>query len=72
MCIRSVQNKIKESIPSKIGKAHYVHQNSVQEKERPRNESPEEIIVNGEVTYNLRNSRFRRQLSQNTVISDML
>ena len=46
-------------------KTHHDHQNSVQENERPENESPEEITVNNRTTYRLRNGRFRRQLSQN-------
>ena len=48
MCIRSVHNKLQKVYLLKYVKAHCDHQNSIQEKERPSNELPEEIIVNRE------------------------
>ena len=67
MYVRSVKTETQESIPAAIGETHYDHQNSVQEKGRPRNESPEDIIINRRATYKLR--RIRRELSQSKLIS---
>ena len=53
-------------------KAHYHQQNSKQEKESQENESPEDITIIGKTTYKLRNGRFRREFSQNKVISEGL
>jgi len=73
MCFRSMQNKMQKSLhPEKKVKAYHVHQKSVQEKKRSENESLEEITVNTETTYSLRNSRFRREFNQNKVISETL
>ena len=60
MSIRSVQNKLQKAYLLKQVNAHCDHQNSVQEKERPRNESPEEIIVNRGATYKVKNGRSRK------------
>jgi len=73
VCVLEVSKiKCKKAYPLKYIKGHCDHQNSVQEKVRPRNQLPEEIIINRGETYSLRNSRFRKELSQNTVISDNL
>ena len=53
-------------------KAYHDDQKSEKGKERPENESTEEIIVYRETTYKLVNGRFRRELSQNKVISKTL
>ena len=63
MCFRSLQNAIKESILSEIGKTYHDHQNSAQEMEGPENELLKEIIVNRGTTYSLRSGRFARGLS---------
>ena len=38
--------------------------------EQPETESPEEIVDSRGTTYSLRNGRFRRELSQNKLISE--
>ena len=48
------------------------HQNSAKEKERPENESPEEIMINRGTTYCLTNGRFSNEFNENTVISEIL
>ena len=72
MCFRSVQNEMQEAYFLKQVKAQYDHQKSAHEQERPDNESPQNIMMNRERTYSLRNGWFRRELNQNNIISAIL
>ena len=69
--VRSAQNKMHEGIHSEAIKAYHDHRNSAQERERPENKSMDELVVNRGTTHQLRNGRFRRELSQNIVISEI-
>ena len=64
MSLRSVQNKMQESILSEIEKVHHDQQSSGPETKRPANE----IIINRGITYYLRNGRFSRVFSHDKVI----
>jgi hypothetical protein len=66
------RKKCKKAYSLKQVQAHCDHRNSVRKKVKPRNQSPKEIMVNRGATYSLRNSQFRRDLSQNTDISEIL
>ena len=63
--------KCKKAYILKKVKPHHDHQKCAQEKERPENESPEEIKISRETTHKLRNSMFSRELSQNRAISEI-
>ena len=52
-------------------KAYHDHQNSAQEWERPNNKSLDELIASRGTTHHLRNGSFRRELSQNIIISEI-
>ena len=58
VCISEVcKIQCKNAYPLKLVKAHYNWQNSEQEKEKPDNESPEDIAINRGTTYHLKNGR---------------
>ena len=73
VCVLEVSKvKCKRAYILKLVKAHHDHKNSAQEKQRPENESPKEIIINRGTTNCLRNGRFHRELSQSKVIPEIL
>ena len=62
---------MQEGILAEAVKAYHHHHNSAQERERPENKSLNELIVNRGTSHQLRNGRFRRELSQNIVILEL-
>jgi hypothetical protein len=69
--LKMCKTKCKKAYFLKKVKAHHDPQNSGQQKKRPENVSPEEIIINRGITYHLRNVRFSRKLTQNKVTSEI-
>ena len=73
VCVLEVcKLKCKKAYILKKANACHDHQKCAQEQERPENGSLEEMIINRGTTYNLRNGRFNRELSQIKVISEIL
>ena len=62
---------MQSKMQGKKAKTHHEYQKCAKEKERPENESPEEIIIDRNMTYSLRNGKCSRELRQNKVISEI-
>ena len=69
MCFRSVQNKMQQTYFLKKVKACHDYQKSVQGKERPENESPENMIVSRWTTYSLWNGSLEENWVRNFIVT---
>ena len=71
VCFRSVQNKMQKGIPAEIGESTSGSPERCTRKGKPENELQDHLIVYRGTTHNLRNGRFRRELSQNILLSEI-
>ena len=72
MCFRSVQNKMQESLHPEKGNCTPWSPEECTRKGEIREWVTRKTIVNGGTAYSLTNGRFRREMSQDKVISEII